>query len=340
MGDALLLTAGLLDHPDAKTAHGLLRTSSRYRIAGVIDHRFAGSMAGGIGVFGSVSEFLAKPDASADRAIVGIAAPGGRLPERLLEDIKEAIKAGLSVVSGLHDYLNDIPDLRSLANEHGVSLLDIRRQRTKDQLKFWTGEILEVKCPVIAVLGTDCAIGKRTTAVMLTEASKLQGLNAQMVYTGQTGWLQGHRYGFILDSTCNDFISGELENAVVTCYRETSPDVIFVEGQSALCNPSGPCGAELLLSAQCKAVILQHAPARLYYKGQEHSRLKISLELELIRLYGSRVLAITLNTSGLNQQQARQYQYTYELQYQLPVVLPLEEGASRLVNIIKTYVSS
>jgi uncharacterized NAD-dependent epimerase/dehydratase family protein len=342
MEQAILLTAGLLDHPDAKTAHGLLRASSRYHITGLIDHLFAGTATGGIGIFGSVSEFLARSGTSAACAIVGIAVPGGRLPERLLEDIKEAIKAGLSIVSGLHDYLVDIPELAALAAEHRVTLLDIRRQRPKDQLKFWKGEILEVKCPVIAVLGTDCAIGKRTTAVMLTAAAREQGLNAQMVYTGQTGWLQGHSYGFILDSTCNDFISGELENAVVTCYRETSPDVIFVEGQSALCNPSGPCGAELLLSAQCKGVILQHAPAKVYYKGQEHTQLKISLEreLEMIRLYDSRVLAITLNTSGLNEQQALQYKSAFEQQYPIPVILPLEEGVSQLVKIVQNYLSS
>src|SRR5204862_259012 len=82
--------------------------------------------------------------------------------------------------------------------------------------------------------------GKRTTARMLTEGCRAAGMNADMIYTGQTGWLQGGRFGFILDATPNDFVSGELEHAIVTCAAETFPDVIFLEGQSSLRNPSGP----------------------------------------------------------------------------------------------------
>jgi uncharacterized NAD-dependent epimerase/dehydratase family protein len=232
-----------------------------------------------------------------------------------------------------------MPEMVRLAAEKDVTLLDIRKPRPKDQLKFWSGEIMQVTAPVIAVLGTDCALGKRTTAVMITEAMQRKGLRSEMVYTGQTGWLQGHRYGFVLDSTYNDFISGELEHAVVTCWRDTGADVIFIEGQSALCNPSGPCGSELLLSAQAKGVILQHAPGREFFKGQEKTGIRISLlrELELIRLYGSRVLAITLNTAKLSPEEARAYQVQYEKEYGLPVILPLEEGMDRLSGIVQEY---
>ncbi len=110
------------------------------------------------------------------------------------------------------------------------------------------------------MLGTDCALGKRTTTRMLVEACRRAGLRAEWIYTGQTGWLQGAPFGFILDATANDFVSGELEHAIVSCARERSPDVIFLEGQSALRNPSGPCGSELLLSAGARGVVLQHAP--------------------------------------------------------------------------------
>ena len=101
----------------------------------------------------------------------------------------------------------------------------------------------------------DCAMGKRTAARMLTQACKKHDINAQMIYTGQTGWLQGGQYGFVFDSTLNDFISGELEHAIITCNKETSPDLILLEGQSALRNPSGPCGSELLVSGNEHAFI-------------------------------------------------------------------------------------
>lgn len=345
---AILLTGGFLDQPGAKTAHGLLRTSSRYRISGVIDERFAGKDAGsvvdgvdrGVRIYGSAEALLAEAPQRVKYAIVGVALPGGRIPAEMLKDIRTLIMSNVSIVSGLHDYLADMPELSALAAEHGVELIDIRKPRPKSELKFWTGSILRVKSPVIGVLGTDCALGKRTTACGITEELQSKGVNAQMVYTGQTGWLQGHKYGFILDSTYNDFISGELENAVVTCYEETQPDVIFVEGQSALCNPSGPCGSELLLSARCEGVILQHAPAREYFNGQEHTGIRISLkrEIDMIRLYGGDMMAITLNTRSLSREQANAYQRAYEREFKVPVVLPMEEGLGRLEDVVMDYI--
>ncbi len=345
--NAILLTGGFLDQPGAKTAHGLLRSSLRYHIKGVIDRKFPGKDAGVmldgveryVKVYGSVEAFLDEAPARVRYAIVGVAFPGGKIPADMLNEIKVLISAGISIVSGLHDYLADMPEISALAAANGVELIDIRKPRPKSELKFWTGAILGVKSPVIGVLGTDCALGKRTTACRITEVLQLRGINAQMVYTGQTGWLQGYKYGFILDSTYNDFISGELENAVVTCYNETRPEVIFVEGQSALCNPSGPCGSELLLSAQCKGVILQHAPARKYFNGQEHTGITISLkkEIDIIGMYGGEIIAITLNTGALDVEQAKAYQQAYERAFNIPVILPLEEGMGRLEEVVVDY---
>ena len=135
------------------------------------------------------------------------------------------------------------------------------------ELRFWTGAIARVRAPRLALLGTDCAVGKRTTARLLVEACRSVGLRAEMIYTGQTGGMQGSRYGFVLDATPNDFVAGELEGAIVACDEEARPDLIIIEGQSSLRNPSGPCGAELLVSAGARAAILQHAPGRPDFKG-------------------------------------------------------------------------
>src|SRR6476659_3555311 len=113
-----------------------------------------------------------------------------------------------------------------------------------------------------------------------------------MIYTCQTGWLQGGRYGFIFDSTLNDFISGEIEHAIVSCWKETAPEIILVEGQSALRNPSGPCGSELLVSGNAKYTILVYAPKRKYF---EHDPAwgeipTVQSEIDLVAMYGSRVI--------------------------------------------------
>jgi uncharacterized NAD-dependent epimerase/dehydratase family protein len=158
-----------------------------------------------------------------------------------------------------------------------------------------------------------------------------------MVFTGQTGWLQGGRWGFILDATPNDFVSGELEHAIVQCDREARPDVIFLECQSALRNPSGPCGAELLLSAGARAAILQHAPARAEFEGLEGMGFPIPPvedEIDLIRRYGAETLGVALNTQGLGDADARRrIREELESRLGIPVVAPLEAENDREAEI-------
>ncbi|MDH3708543.1 MAG: DUF1611 domain-containing protein [Cyclobacteriaceae bacterium] len=346
-GKAIILAQGMLDDNHAKTAHGLIRGTERYEIIGVIDRQHAGLDAGiivdgierGIPVMSSLQQFQ-EHSLEAQFLIIGVATKGGYIPDDMRREIREAVTQGLSIVNGLHEFLGDDPELSQLAAENNVRLIDIRKPRPKDQLQFWNGSIAEVLCPKIAVLGTDCAIGKRTTARMLMEAAKEQDLIAEMIYTGQTGWLQGGEYGFIFDSTYNDFVSGELEHAIVNCYREMQPHMIFLEGQAALQNPTGPCGPEFLISARTDGVILQHAPGRKYF-GNQSSLGEIPPlinELELIRLYGSTTLAIAQNNEGLTQQEADQIQKDTQELLNIPVVQPLKDGVGRLITLIQeTY---
>src|SRR5690606_10899365 len=216
----------------------------------------------------------------------------------------------LSLVNGLHEYVSDIPERASLAQQKGLEIIDVRKPKKAKDLHFWSGRIKEVKCPKIAVLGTDCALGKRTTTRLLVEAMRKAGYKAEMIYTGQTGWMQGAKYGFVFDSTLNDFISGEMEHAVHTCYIETRPDIIFIEGQSSLRNPSGPAGAEWICSAAADAVVLQHNPLRKHYKDMGHYPALVAQpdeEIELIRIYGAPTIALTVNTASMNQEEARAY---------------------------------
>jgi uncharacterized NAD-dependent epimerase/dehydratase family protein len=218
-----------------------------------------------------------------------------------------------------------------------VQLIDIRKPKSREQLSFWTGEIYKVKAPIIALLGMDCAMGKRTTARMLTQACTKNGLQSEMIYTGQTGWLQGGKYGFIFDSTLNDFVSGELENAIVTCANETKAAIIFLEGQSSLRNPSGPCGIELLISGNAKHTVLIFAPKRKYFDNDEHWGMipSVESEIELIEKLGSKVIALAVNTEGCTDEEAFAYQKMYEQKLGLPVLLPIQEGVEKLVPTLK-----
>lgn len=342
METAVILTGGLLNSTDAKTAHGLIRESNRFKIVGIVDAACAGSDAGelldgthrDIPVLKDINQALQLRPLY---CIVGVATVGGVFPESMLHDVRTAISAGLSVINGLHDYLSDRSDISELAEANGVKLIDIRKPKQRKDLHFWTGEIFGLKTPVIAVLGTDCALGKRTTTRLLLSACKTEGLNAQMIYTGQTGWLQGGKHGFIFDSTLNDFVAGELEHAILSCAKDTNPNIILLEGQSALRNPSGPCGSEFLVSGNARHVILVHAPKRKHYDhledwGEIHS---IESEISLVGMYGSRVLAVALNTEDCTQQEALELQRSYEEKLGIPVILPLSEGCQRIVPMLK-----
>jgi uncharacterized NAD-dependent epimerase/dehydratase family protein len=348
--NAVLLTGGFLATNSAKTAHGLIRGSERFTIVGVIDHNNANKDAGeildgkhrNIPVFSSFEDF-SKANISTTFCIVGVATKGGVIPEALRTLLMHALHHGLDLVSGLHEYLQDIPALATLAKEKGLTLTDVRKPKPFKDLHFWSGKIQRVACPKIAVLGTDCSLGKRTTTRYLVAAMRQAGFQAEWIYTGQTGWMQGAKYGFIFDSTLNDFVSGELEHAVVSCYDALKPDIIFIEGQSSLRNPSGPAGAEWLLSANVDGVVLQHDPTRKHYKDMEFYPALVAQpeeEIALIKAYGKNTVAITLNTAHLNVDEAQRWKLHYEQHVNIPVALPHIDGVESLVPLFKAMIES
>ena len=344
-GTAIVMSNGVYDHKSAKTTHGLVRGSERFEVLAVIDHVFHGNDAGelldgkhrGIPMF---PDYQAAMDAGIkpDYLVVGIAPKGGRLPERMRDDVKMALSNGVSLVSGLHQFLKEDPELHEIAERNLADIHDIRKPRPKHELNFWKGEIYEVTTPKVVVMGTDCGLGKRTTAKMVVEALRAHNYTSEMIFTGQTGWMQGWPYGFILDSTVNDFVSGELEHMIVKCFREVHPDVIVVEGQAALLNPSGPCGAEFLVSGRMDGVILQHAPGRKYYDGFERLQLEIPplrKDFDLVQSYDVPVIAISINTTGITLEEAKKYQAQYEKEFNVPVLLPIQEGVDPVIPVLE-----
>ncbi|MFO1433242.1 MAG: DUF1611 domain-containing protein [Candidatus Competibacteraceae bacterium] len=342
---AIVLANGRYRTVNGKVAHGLVRGSDRFQVLAVVDPSCAGRDAGDmldgirrhIPIVASLSEALTVGDISPEYCIVGIATHGGHFTPELRTLLLEAAHAGLSIVNGLHDCASDDSAIVA-AQRHGATIIDLRKPRPKHELHFWSGAIHQVRAPRLAVLGMDCAIGKRTTARLLTEALNKAGIRAEMIYTGQTGWMQGGRYGFVLDSVINDYVSGELEHAIVSCEREVQPDIMILEGQSSLRNPSGPCGAELLLSAAAQGVILQHAPGREFFEGYEALGCRLPAvddEIRLIACYGVRTLAVTLHDQGLSTQELAEAQQILQSRLGIPVVRPLEEGMDALLSVVR-----
>ena len=344
-GNAIVYCEGAFGTTNGKTAHGLVRRSKRYRVLSVVDSKSAGVDAGTV-LDGRPAGIPVAPDiVTAYRSaledenepthlVVGLAPDGGRLDSAARSDIRRAIRLGLDIDCGLHDFLSDDPDMVELAQAHGVVLRDVRKPPPRSELHFFTGKIEQVTSFTVAVLGTDSAVGKRTTAWMLVDAFEAAGISAELIGTGQTAWLQGARYGIILDSLVNDFVAGEIEHAVWSAWKGRRPDVIVVEGQGSLMNPAYPGGYEILAAARPDVVILQHAPARVEYDGFPGHRLHpLKQQIEAIELISDRpVVAITVNHEGIPDDDLPATCQAITDQTLLPAVDVLGEGADGLVR--------
>ncbi|WP_149273523.1 DUF1611 domain-containing protein [Pareuzebyella sediminis] len=347
-GKALVYCEGAFNTPNGKTAHGLVRFTERYDIVGVLDKKYAGQDAGkvldgipnGIPVFDDFEracESLEKSGNLPQSLVIGLAPDGGRLPEIAKATIKKALKMGLNVDSGLHDFLTNDSELMQVARENNCRIRDIRKTPDRDKLHFFTGEIEKVDCLKLAVLGTDSALGKRTTAWLLVHGFRDKGFTAEMIGTGQTAWMQGAKYSMIMDSCINDFVSGEIEHAVVGAYKNEHPDVIVIEGQGSLMNPAYPGGFEILAAGRPDYVILQHAPKRLEYDGfpgyRLHSLKEQITAIEVIS--GKQVIAITINHENMEEEEILESCKQITLETKLPAFDVLKYGADDLVAVLK-----
>jgi uncharacterized NAD-dependent epimerase/dehydratase family protein len=311
-GRAVVFCEGAFETPTGKTAHGLVRRTRRYEVLSVIDSTCAGRDAGdvldgktrSIPIVPSVRSAVDGAKRSARPAthfVVGLAPDGGRLEARHRGAVREALELGLDVDSGLHDFLSEDRELAELARARGRAIRDVRKPPPREALHFYSGKIADVDSLKIAILGTDSAVGKRTTAWVLVDALTAAGAPAEIVGTGQTAWMQGARYGVVLDALVNDFVSGEIEHAVWSAWHEAKPAALVIEGQGSLMNPAYPGGFEILAAGRPDAVVLQHAPARVDYDGfPGHPIHPLPHQIQAIEIVSGRpVVAVTVCHEGL-----------------------------------------
>lgn len=349
-GTAIVYCQGYFNTTNGKTAHGLVRRSRRYQVISVVDARYAGQDAGAVldGKVKDIPIYANVPDAykashrakrSASHLVVGLAPDGGRLSENAKNDVKEAIKLGLNVDCGLHDFLSKDPEISALAKKYQVKLRDIRKTASRDKLHFFSGKIEKVNSLKVAVLGTDSAIGKRTTAWVLVETLQKAGYKTEMIGTGQTAWLQGAKYCIILDSLINDFVAGEIEHVIWSAWINEKPDVIIIEGQGSLMNPAYPGGFEILAAGRPDVIILQHAPARKEYDGFPGYPLHpLKKQIQVIELLSDKpVIAVTLNHENLKKSEIQNINQEVVNETGLISCDPLWEGLTKLVNKLMEY---
>ena len=329
---------------DGKTANGLVRNSERYEIISVIDSHLAGQdtglvldgVANGIPLCRDLDDALIQAGATPDLFIVGVAPTSGLLSTTERGVLLEAMGRGLGLINGLHEFLNDDPEFAAAAVINGVEITDVRRPRAKVDLRMFTGNIVDVPCPRIAVLGTDGAIGKRTTATILTKALNDHGVKAVLVGTGQTSLIQGARHGTALDAVPAQFVTGELEAAVIEAFHDESPDVIIIEGQGALSHPTYLSSTAILRGSRPAAVILQHAPARQAISDFPAFPMPTPAnEINLIETFAdTTVIGLTINHENMTDSEVTAAITMYELELGIPATDALTRPTDRLLDMV------
>lgn len=306
-----ILTDGYLTERNAKTAHGVLRYS-RDEVSCVIDEKHAGKSVADVmpelqrdvPIIGSVADALTFSPTS---LLLGVATPGGWMPEHWRAGIIEAIHGGLEIVNGLHRFLRDDPEFVALAEEHGASLWDVR-DPPKD-IPLFSGKPLKLPKEIVLTVGSDCAVGKKTTAIELSKAGTAAGTSTEFVATGQTGIMIAGR-GIAVDRVVADFLPGAAEKLV--CETHPSTDVVVVEGQGSLWHPAySPVTLGLMHGSCPQTLVLCHQVGRSAIEEPPFSALPPLPEM--VRGYESvaamvrpaRVACISLNTKGLDSNEAR-----------------------------------
>jgi uncharacterized NAD-dependent epimerase/dehydratase family protein len=329
---------------DGKTAAALVRHSERYTIVGVIDSVLAGQDAGevlggirnGIPIFSDLDDALNHLLEIPSYYIYGKAPLEACIPpdERLL--IIEAMGKGMDIINGLHQFFSEDQEFIAAAAQHNIQIKDIRKPPQLQDLHIFTGQIATVDVPVVAFLGTDCACGKMTTAVELNKTLNQIGIKSVLIATGQTSLMQGAMYGVAIDALISQFVIGEIENAVLQAVEFENPDIILVEGQSAVSHPAFMGSLGILKGSMPDGVILQHPPARTFRCDFPQLPMPtVASEIQLIEsISPARVIAIALSHEHLAAPEMQSIIDRYEQQFQLPTTDILSHGCQKLVHAL------
>lgn len=266
--------------------------------------------------------------------VIGVAAVGGVLPPQWLAELEAALDAGLDVVSGQHSRLSSFPSLVQAAQRSGARLIDVRHS---DQV-FPSGTGRKRSGKRVLTVGTDCALGKKYTALALTQALHGLGVAATFRATGQTGVMIAGA-GVAIDAVVADFVAGAAEQLS----PDNAPDHWdVIEGQGALFHPAyAGVTLGLLHGSQPDALVLCHDPSRdtiETYPDFPMPDLQVAIDryVEAARLTNRavRCVGLSINSSTLTDDAWARYAQAQSQRLQLPVVDPLRGGVAALAHAL------
>jgi uncharacterized NAD-dependent epimerase/dehydratase family protein len=273
-------------------------------------------------------------DKGARTLIIGAANRGGVMSDSWMPILMEALEKGMDIASGLHDRLQDRPELVAAANAYGRSMIDVRTP----QHKYPIGDGAPRRGKRCLAVGTDCSVGKMYTALAMEKAMHELGMKATFRATGQTGILITGS-GVPLDAVVADFMAGSIE--WLTPHNDDD-HWDLIEGQGSLFHPSfSGVTMALIHGGRPDALVLCHEPTRKHMRGLPHYQLPTlealrDLSLEAARIVNPdvRIIGISVNTFAMGEDEANAYLADVEARMGLPAVDPYRHGARRLAEAL------
>lgn len=334
----VLLTSGYSNPGTGKTAAGLLRYCPD-ECVGVLDPSLVGQRVHDYLGAGGDHRFIATLDDApgADTLVIGIAPPGGRIPDAWRPFLLAAIDRGMDLLSGLHDFLSNDAELVAAAAKKGTRVVDVRKNDFR-QIAKRTG--LNPNCFRVHTVGHDCSIGKMLVSLEITQGLQQRGRDAQFVATGQTGIMIAGS-GLPLDCIVADFVSGGAEKLVLDNQHH---DILLIEGQGSLVHPSYS-GVTLSLLHGCfpHALILCFEAGRTTVGGLDHvpipplPRIRELFETMASVHQSCVTLGIAMNGSKKSIDEANKIARQTEDEMGLPVVDVVRDGPQRLIDAVEQY---
>jgi uncharacterized NAD-dependent epimerase/dehydratase family protein len=259
--------------------------------------------------------------------VIGVAPIGGQFDPSWLSTLIAALESGLDIVSGMHTQLASVPELKAVAERTGRQLIDVRRP--PKNLPIGTGAKRTGRR--LLTMGTDCALGKKYTALSLTRAFRQRLVDADFRASGQTGIMIAGS-GIPMDAVVADFIAGAAESLSPNAHQKHW-DVI--EGQGSLFHPAyAAVTLGLLQGSQPDVIVVCHDPRRREILGcPGYSVPSVAATIELSLHLGRRTNAhvrcagASLNTGGMEPAEAEQAITALSEEIGLPVADPIRGGA-------------
>ena len=331
----VLLTGGVTNPGAAKTAVNLIRYKPEEVVA-VLDPANAGKTAQEVLGIGSALPVVGTLEAAAgaNMAVIGIAPAGGKLPPDLRVAVLRAIALGMDILSGLHSFLADDPELAAAAKQHGVRLIDLRKNQERD-VAHRTG--INEKCLRIHTVGHDCNVGKMVVSLELARALQCRGFSSKFVATGQTGMMiEGD--GCPVDAVVVDFINGAAEKLVLANQHH---EIIVVEGQGSIVHPRySAVTLGLLHGCMPDGLILCYEIGRENVHGMEKVKLpSLSKFKELYEtmaniMHPCKVIGLGINGRKFSDGEVETERHRIEQELGLPACDILRHGPGALVEAV------